>query len=91
MIVCPRGRCGRGYFVVKGRTRCRSVMRSSLVPLKTRRVGARCPLNLSRTQTSYCLYDVLVRRHLMCQIRCRPLHLTMVQNSVVRRQKPSSS
>ncbi|GFY07406.1 hypothetical protein TNCV_5085911 [Trichonephila clavipes] len=26
-----------------------------------------------------------------CQLRCRPRHLTMVQNYVVRRQKPSCS
>ncbi|GFX23319.1 hypothetical protein TNCV_4936341 [Trichonephila clavipes] len=32
------------------------------VPLKTRRVGKRCTLNLSRTQTSSCWSDVVVKR-----------------------------
>ncbi|GFV68918.1 hypothetical protein TNCV_1985821 [Trichonephila clavipes] len=36
-------------------------MSSSLVPLKTRRVGARCTLNLSRTQTSSRWYGVVIR------------------------------
>ncbi|GFW00635.1 transposable element Tcb2 transposase [Trichonephila clavipes] len=43
------------------------VTSSSPVPLKTRRVGQRCTLNLSRA----------------VQLRCRPRHLTMVQNYVV--------
>ncbi|GFX06926.1 hypothetical protein TNCV_1202411 [Trichonephila clavipes] len=33
---------------------------------------------------------VVVRRE-GCQLRCHPRHLTMVQNYVVRRQKPSCS
>ncbi|GFW64239.1 uncharacterized protein TNCV_775031 [Trichonephila clavipes] len=60
------------------------------VPLKTRRVGQRCTLNLSRAETSSCWCGVVVRRG-GCQLRCRPRHLTMVQNYVVRRQKPSCS
>ncbi|GFV51557.1 uncharacterized protein TNCV_3260971 [Trichonephila clavipes] len=60
------------------------------VPLKTRRVGQRCTLNLSRAKTSSRWCDVVVRRG-GCQLRCRPRHLTMVQNYVVRRQKPSCS
>ncbi|GFT91235.1 uncharacterized protein TNCV_4044641 [Trichonephila clavipes] len=61
---------------------------SSPVPLKTRRVGQRCTLNLSRAETSSRWCGVVVRRG-GCQLRCRPRHLTMVQNYVVRRQKPS--
>ncbi|GFT06345.1 uncharacterized protein TNCV_1145371 [Trichonephila clavipes] len=63
---------------------------SSPVPLKTRRVGQRCTLNLSRAETSSHWCGVVVRRG-GCQLRCRPRHLTMVQNYVVRRQKPSCS
>ncbi|GFX95145.1 uncharacterized protein TNCV_3606041 [Trichonephila clavipes] len=66
------------------------VMGSSPVPLKTRRVGQRCTLNLSRAETSSRWCGVVVRRG-GCQLRCRPRHLTMVQNYVVRRQKPSCS
>ncbi|GFV75591.1 uncharacterized protein TNCV_2240401 [Trichonephila clavipes] len=63
---------------------------SSPVPLKTRRVGQRCMLNLSRAETSSRWCGVVVRRG-GCQLRCRPRHLTMVQNYVVSRQKPSCS
>ncbi|GFU13432.1 uncharacterized protein TNCV_937451 [Trichonephila clavipes] len=63
---------------------------SSPVPLKTRRVGQRCTLNLSRAETSSRWCGVVVRRG-GCQLRCRPRHLTMVQNYVVRLQKPSCS
>ncbi|GFS63832.1 uncharacterized protein TNCV_1128481 [Trichonephila clavipes] len=66
------------------------VTSSSPVPLKTRRVGQRCTLNLSRAETSSRWCGVVVRRE-GCQLRCRPRHLTMVQNYVVRRQKPSCS
>ncbi|GFX36526.1 uncharacterized protein TNCV_2031071 [Trichonephila clavipes] len=66
------------------------VTSSSPVPLKTRRVGQRCTLNLSRAETSSRWCGVVVRRG-WCQLRCRPRHLTMVQNYVVRRQKPSCS
>ncbi|GFX45682.1 uncharacterized protein TNCV_1422661 [Trichonephila clavipes] len=66
------------------------VTSSSPVPLKTRRVGQRCTLNLSRAETSSRWCGVVVRRG-GCQLRCRPRHLTMVQNYVVRRQKPSCS
>ncbi|GFU53779.1 uncharacterized protein TNCV_3472251 [Trichonephila clavipes] len=68
----------------------RYVMSSSPVPLKTRRVGQRCTLNLSRAETSSRWCGVVVRRG-GCQLRCCPRHLTMVQNYVVRRQKPSCS
>ncbi|GFV13947.1 uncharacterized protein TNCV_524241 [Trichonephila clavipes] len=63
---------------------------SSPVPLKTRLVGQRCTLSLSRAETSSRWCGVVVRRG-GCQLRCRPRHLTMVQNYVVRRQKPSCS
>ncbi|GFY34902.1 uncharacterized protein TNCV_154751 [Trichonephila clavipes] len=63
---------------------------SSPVPLKTRRVGQRCTLNLLRAETSSRWCGVVVRRG-GCQLRCRPRHLIMVQNDVVRRQKPSCS
>ncbi|GFY28664.1 uncharacterized protein TNCV_3440311 [Trichonephila clavipes] len=66
------------------------VTSSSPVPLKTRRVGQRCTLNLSRAETSSRWCGVVVRRG-RCHLRCRPRHLTMVQNYVVRRQKPSCS
>ncbi|GFV84535.1 uncharacterized protein TNCV_2481491 [Trichonephila clavipes] len=63
---------------------------SNPVPLKTLRVGQRCTLNLSRAETSSRWCGVVVRRG-RCQLRCRPRHLTMVQDYVVRRQKPSCS
>ncbi|GFW00320.1 uncharacterized protein TNCV_4355171 [Trichonephila clavipes] len=59
---------------------------SSPLPLKTRCVGQRCTLNLSRAETSSRWCGVVVRRR-GCQLRCRPRHLTVVQNYVVRRQK----
>ncbi|GFV43104.1 hypothetical protein TNCV_1410011 [Trichonephila clavipes] len=43
---------GRGSPVVKISDRSWHVRSSSPGPLKTRRVGARCTLNLSRSQTS---------------------------------------
>ncbi|GFU86679.1 uncharacterized protein TNCV_2880991 [Trichonephila clavipes] len=81
---------GCGSPVVRVSDHGRYVMSSSPVPLKTRRVGQRCTLNLSRAQTSSRWCGVVVRRG-GCQLRCRPRHLTMVQNYVVRRQKPSCS
>ncbi|GFU12574.1 uncharacterized protein TNCV_4244841 [Trichonephila clavipes] len=59
---------------------------SSPVPPKTHRVGQRCTLNLSRAEPSSRWCGVVVRRG-GCQLRCRPRHLTMVQNYVVRHQK----
>ncbi|GFT19616.1 uncharacterized protein TNCV_2534911 [Trichonephila clavipes] len=81
---------GCGSPVVKVSNHGRHVMSSIPVPLKTRRVGKRCMLNLSRAETSSRWCGVVVRRG-GCQLRCRPRHLTMVQNYVVRRQKPSCS
>ncbi|GFS71500.1 transposable element Tcb1 transposase [Trichonephila clavipes] len=75
--------------VVKVSDHGRHVMSSSPVPLKTRHVGQRCTLNLSRAETSSHWCGVVVRRG--GQLRSRPRHLTMVQNYVVRRQKPSCS
>ncbi|GFY17161.1 uncharacterized protein TNCV_1089371 [Trichonephila clavipes] len=64
---------------------CR-VTSSSPLPPKTHREGQRCVLNLSRAETSSRWCGVVVKRG-GCQLRCRPRHLTMVQNYVVRRQK----
>ncbi|GFV55174.1 uncharacterized protein TNCV_1381951 [Trichonephila clavipes] len=64
------------------------VTSSRPVPLNTRRVGQLCTLNLSRAETASRWCGVVVRRE-GCQLRCRPRHLTMVQNYVVPRQKPS--
>ncbi|GFY12081.1 uncharacterized protein TNCV_4975811 [Trichonephila clavipes] len=58
--------------------------------VESRRVGQRSTLNLSRAVMSSRWCGVVVRRG-GCQLRCRPRHLTMVQNYVVRRQKPSCS
>ncbi|GFT15786.1 uncharacterized protein TNCV_4943361 [Trichonephila clavipes] len=65
-------------------------MSSSPVPLKTRRVGKRCTLNLLRAQMSFRWCGVAVKRG-DCHLRCRPRHLTMVRNYEVHRQKPSCS
>ncbi|GFV48468.1 uncharacterized protein TNCV_4587381 [Trichonephila clavipes] len=81
---------GCGSPVVKVSNHGRHVMSSIPVPLKTRCVGQRCTLNLSRAETPSRWCGVVVRRG-GCQLRCRPRHLTMVQNYVVRRQKPSCS
>ncbi|GFX83131.1 uncharacterized protein TNCV_4987251 [Trichonephila clavipes] len=61
---------------------------SSPVLLKTRHVGERCTLNQSRAQKSSRWSGVVVERD---QLKCRPRHLTMVQNYEVRLQKPSYS
>ncbi|GFW44130.1 uncharacterized protein TNCV_3854911 [Trichonephila clavipes] len=66
----------------------KGVTNSRPVPLKTRRVGEICTLNLSRAQTSSCWSGVIVKRG---QLKYRPRHLTMVQNYEVRLQKPSCS
>ncbi|GFS50005.1 hypothetical protein TNCV_1836491 [Trichonephila clavipes] len=62
-------------------------MSSNLVPLKIRRVGDRCTVNLSRLERPP--VGVGVRRG--SQLRCHPRPLTMVQNDEVFHQKPSSS
>ncbi|GFY02714.1 hypothetical protein TNCV_3505941 [Trichonephila clavipes] len=48
--------------VVKVSNHGRHVMCSSPVPQKTRRVGQRCTLTLSRAETSFRWCDVVVRR-----------------------------
>ncbi|GFW26436.1 hypothetical protein TNCV_4506761 [Trichonephila clavipes] len=53
---------GRGGLVIKISDRSWLVRSSNPVPLKTRRVGERCTLNLSRAQTSSRWCDVVVRR-----------------------------
>ncbi|GFT17105.1 uncharacterized protein TNCV_4738321 [Trichonephila clavipes] len=90
VVIFPYFGGGRGSPVLKISDHGRHVMSSSPEPLKTHRVGQRCTLNLSRAETSSCWCGVVVRRG-GCQLRCRPRHLTMVQNYVVRRQKPSCS
>ncbi|GFU00372.1 uncharacterized protein TNCV_4259031 [Trichonephila clavipes] len=74
--------------VVKVSGHGRYVMSSSPVPLKTRRVGVRCMLNLSRAQTTFPWCGVVVRREGR-QLMCRPRPLVMVQNYEFRRRKPS--
>ncbi|GFV75701.1 uncharacterized protein TNCV_1756291 [Trichonephila clavipes] len=66
------------------------VTSSSPLPLKTRRVGKRRTINLSRAETSSRCCGLIVRRW-VGQLMCHPRHLTMVQNYVVRRQKTSCS
>ncbi|GFX29181.1 uncharacterized protein TNCV_3217161 [Trichonephila clavipes] len=58
----PRPWDGRGSLVVKVLDHGWHVTSSSPVPLKTRRVGDRCSLNLSRAQTSSRWCGVVVRR-----------------------------
>ncbi|GFT68600.1 uncharacterized protein TNCV_1841901 [Trichonephila clavipes] len=53
---------GCGSPVVRVSDHGRYVMSSSPVPLKTRRVGQRCTLNLSRAETSSRWCGVVVRR-----------------------------
>ncbi|GFU80004.1 uncharacterized protein TNCV_578841 [Trichonephila clavipes] len=53
---------GCGSPVVKESNHGRHVMSSIPVPLKTRRVGQRCTLNLSRAETSSRWCGVVVRR-----------------------------
>ncbi|GFV59328.1 uncharacterized protein TNCV_2340691 [Trichonephila clavipes] len=66
----------------------RRVTSSSLVPLKTHRLGEKCTLNLSNLK--HPPGGVVVRRRGDSSGVC-PRHLTMVQNDEVRRQKPSCS
>ncbi|GFW78791.1 uncharacterized protein TNCV_4262111 [Trichonephila clavipes] len=81
---------GRGSLMVKILDHGWHVTSSSPVPLQIRRVGERCSLNLSRAQMSSRWCDGVVRRGGF-QLRCRPRHLTKVQNYDARRQKPSYS
>ncbi|GFU63387.1 uncharacterized protein TNCV_44331 [Trichonephila clavipes] len=67
------------YQVVKVSNHGWHVSSSSPVPQKTRRVGQPCTLNLSRTEMSSRWCGVVVRRG-WCQLKCRPRHLTMLQN-----------
>ncbi|GFU98597.1 transposable element Tcb2 transposase [Trichonephila clavipes] len=57
-----RGYSGCGSPEVKVSDHGRHVMSSSPVPLKTRRVGQRCTLNLSRAEMSSRWCGVVVRR-----------------------------
>ncbi|GFU84729.1 hypothetical protein TNCV_2126701 [Trichonephila clavipes] len=76
--------CGRGSLMAKGSDPDRLVTSSSPAPLKTRRVGERCTLNLSRAQTSLRWCSVVDIGG--GQLGCRPRPLTMVQNDGVRHQ-----
>ncbi|GFW54004.1 uncharacterized protein TNCV_3828121 [Trichonephila clavipes] len=58
----PNESKGCGSPVVKVSDHGRHVMSSSPVPLKTRRVGQRCTLNLLRAETSSHWCGVVVRR-----------------------------
>ncbi|GFV17606.1 uncharacterized protein TNCV_4406431 [Trichonephila clavipes] len=69
---------GCGSPVVKVSDHGRHVMSSSPVPLKTRRVGQRCTLNLSRAETSFRWCGVVARRG-GCQLRH---HLTKITWSI---------
>ncbi|GFX65652.1 uncharacterized protein TNCV_4093461 [Trichonephila clavipes] len=53
---------GHGSRVVKVSDRGWRVMSSSRVPLKARRVGERCTLNLTRAQMSFHWCGVVARR-----------------------------
>ncbi|GFW70790.1 uncharacterized protein TNCV_4148381 [Trichonephila clavipes] len=64
---------GCGSPVVKVSDHDRHVMSSSPVPPKTRRIGQRCTLNLSRAEMSSRWCGVVVRKG-GCQLRCRPRH-----------------
>ncbi|GFV22791.1 hypothetical protein TNCV_1317431 [Trichonephila clavipes] len=57
---------GCGSSVVNVSDHVSHVMRSSPVPLKTRRVDQRCSLNLSRAETSSRWCGVVVRRGGAC-------------------------
>ncbi|GFX02740.1 hypothetical protein TNCV_2011841 [Trichonephila clavipes] len=57
-----RSERGRGSLEVKASDHGWRVMSSRPVPLKTRRVGERYTLNLSRAQTSYGWCGVIDRR-----------------------------
>ncbi|GFU99981.1 uncharacterized protein TNCV_1427721 [Trichonephila clavipes] len=60
-LVQPKNRgCGSPMFKVSDQDR--HVMSSNPLPLKTRRVGQRCTLNLSRAETSSPWCGVVVRR-----------------------------
>ncbi|GFW31242.1 uncharacterized protein TNCV_2578231 [Trichonephila clavipes] len=81
---------GRGTLGVKISDRSWHVVNSSPIPLKTRRVGERCTLNLPGAQTSSHWCGVVVRKEGF-QLKNRPRHLTMVQNDEVHHQKPSGA
>ncbi|GFV01993.1 uncharacterized protein TNCV_3161831 [Trichonephila clavipes] len=82
-------RWGCGSPVVRVSDHGRYVMSSSPVPLKTRRVGQRSALNLSRAQTSSRWYGVVVGR--WCPLRRRPRHDHGSKITWSVAQKPSCS
>ncbi|GFW71487.1 uncharacterized protein TNCV_3460131 [Trichonephila clavipes] len=59
---------GCGSPVVKVSNHGRHVMSSIPVPLKTRRVGQRCTLNMSRAETSSRWCGMVVRERVPAQV-----------------------
>ncbi|GFX90001.1 uncharacterized protein TNCV_886991 [Trichonephila clavipes] len=57
-----------GSLVVKTLDHGWRVMSSSPVPLKTRRVGERCTINMLRAQTSSRWWAVVIRRGMPAQV-----------------------
>ncbi|GFV59796.1 hypothetical protein TNCV_956951 [Trichonephila clavipes] len=66
-------------------TRGQRVTSSSLIPLKTHRVERLMYVKSVVAQASYLQCSVEVKRG-GCQLRCRPRHLTKIQNYEVYRQ-----
>ncbi|GFY34903.1 uncharacterized protein TNCV_154761 [Trichonephila clavipes] len=64
---------GYGSPVVRVSDHGKRVMSSSPVTSKTRRVGQRCTLNLSRAQTSFRWCGVVVRRGVPAQVSASSL------------------
>ncbi|GFV40206.1 uncharacterized protein TNCV_3823061 [Trichonephila clavipes] len=71
--LAPTNLEGCGSPGVKASNHDRHVMSSSPVPLKTCRIGQRCTLNLSRTETSSQWRDVVVRRGVPAQVSSKSL------------------
>ncbi|GFT73549.1 hypothetical protein TNCV_4021511 [Trichonephila clavipes] len=66
-------------------------MSSNLVPLKIRRVGGVMHVKPVENLNRRLVGVVWKLGGCVCQLRCRPRHLTMVQNYDVHHQKASSS
>ncbi|GFU84060.1 hypothetical protein TNCV_679591 [Trichonephila clavipes] len=71
------------------RYRIVTFLATSSSPVKARRVGQRCTLNLSRAKKSSRWYGVVVRRRVPAQVSSTSFDHG--SNYVVRRQKPSCS
>ncbi|GFS96240.1 transposon Tf2-9 polyprotein [Trichonephila clavipes] len=79
---------GRGIRVVK--VSGRGWPCHEFDPSTTKDPPCRAVMHVKSVESSNVRYGVIVWRR-ECQLRCRPRHLTMVQNYEVRRQKPSCS